>query len=316
VNNIKKSLLILLILVLGMETGISKIVDSIYLTVGNKPVTKSDIRNEIKLLLILQKKQFKEEDKNLLQNTAIKQIVNRKIKEIELDRNDFYQFNDKDLGNELVRISGNIDMDVNKLKDTFKFNNLDFSLLEDQIKIELFWNSLIFSLYKDRISINPDEVKEKLKIIQEKNKNVVIKEYLVSEIAIKLPESDKIDSAIKQLLSRIKIEGFENVAKTTSLSKSSSNGGDLGWLREDVIAKEVSTIIDQTIVGNIAKPIILPNGILLFKLRDKRNFKKKTDLEKSKNQIVSSEKEKILNMYSLSHYDKLRRTVVIKILNE
>jgi len=299
-----------------METGISKIVDSIYLTVGNKPVTKSDIRNEIKLLLILQKKQFKEEDKNLLQNTAIKQIVNRKIKEIELDRNDFYQFNDKDLGNELVRISGNIDMDVNKLKDTFKFNNLDFSLLEDQIKIELFWNSLIFSLYKDRISINPDEVKEKLKIIQEKNKNVVIKEYLVSEIAIKLPESDKIDSAIKQLLSRIKIEGFENVAKTTSLSKSSSNGGDLGWLREDVIAKEVSTIIDQTIVGNIAKPIILPNGILLFKLRDKRNFKKKTDLEKSKNQIVSSEKEKILNMYSLSHYDKLRRTVVIKILNE
>jgi peptidyl-prolyl cis-trans isomerase SurA len=316
VNKIKKIILILSVVLLNTEILNAKIVDSIYLTVGNKPVTQSDIVNEIKLILILKNEQFNEQAKNNLQKSAIKQIVTRKIKEIELDRNNFFQFNDEDLNAELKRMANNINVDVKTLKNTFKNNDLDFSILENQIKVELFWNSLIFNLYKNRISINQDEIEEKLKIIQNKNNNIIIKEYLVSEIVIKRPEIGEVDAVIQKLQNRIKNEGFENVAKNISLSKSASNGGDLGWLREEMIAKEVKAIIDETAVGDLSKPIILPNGILLFKLRNKRSFKKKIDLEKSKNRLVSSEKEKILNMYSLSHYDKLRRTVAIKLFNE
>ena len=35
------------------------------------------------------------------------------------------------------------------------------------------------------------------------------------------------------------------------------------------------------------------------------------DLDVAKEQLVASEKAKILNMYSLSHYDTLRRTIAI-----
>ena len=44
--------------------------------------------------------------------------------------------------------------------------------------------------------------------------------------------------------------------------------------------------------------------------------KKNLSLEETKNQLVIAEKEKILNMHSLSHYDKLRRSVSIKFTNE
>ena len=39
-------------------------------------------------------------------------------------------------------------------------------------------------------------------------------------------------------------------------------------------------------------------------------------LDERKNQLVMAEKGKILNMYSRSHYDNLRRTVATKFFNE
>ena len=60
---------------------------------------------------------------------------------------------------------------------------------------------------------------------------------------------------------------------------------------------------------------MLPEGILIFKVRDKRK-KQTLSLEERKNQLVNFEKSKILNMYSLTHYDKLRRSTSIKFFNE
>ena len=61
----------------------------------------------------------------------------------------------------------------------------------------------------------------------------------------------------------------------------------------------------------MSEAIILPEGILFFKVRDKRKIDKLKTLEEVKNQLVNAEKTKILNMHSLSHYDKLKRSVTI-----
>ena len=65
-------------------------------------------------------------------------------------------------------------------------------------------------------------------------------------------------------------------------------------------------------MGNISDPIVLQEGILIFKIRDKRKIKKFENLEDVKNQIIKIEKTKILNMYSMSHYDNLKRSIPIK----
>ena len=70
--------------------------------------------------------------------------------------------------------------------------------------------------------------------------------------------------------------------------------------------------IINTPLGNISEPILITNGILFFKVRDKRTFEKFVDIEEIKNQLVNDEKTKILNMHSKSHYDNLKRSVAIK----
>ena len=59
-------------------------------------------------------------------------------------------------------------MDVDTLKNICISNELDFSIIENQIKTELLWNSLIFHLYKNRVTINLEEIDEQLKLSQNK----------------------------------------------------------------------------------------------------------------------------------------------------
>ena len=307
---IKKIIFTFIVLILFTGKVSSEINDSIFITVGNKAVTKSDIVNEIKIILILNNEGYSNEKRERLHKMAIKQIIKRNIKQIEIEKNKFLQFNKKDLNYEILRLADNLKIDVDTLKNIAVSNELDFSLIEDQIKVELMWNSLIFQLYKDRISINVEEIEEQLKNIQNKKELV---EYLISEIVLQEVEKDKVKSTVEEVKNKIKSEGFEKVAMDLSISDSATRKGDLGWVNENIISKKLKSTIQNTVVGEISDAVFLPGkGILIFKVRDKRKVEKKKNLEETKNQLVNSEKMKILNMYSSSHYDKVRRTVSIK----
>ena len=311
--NIKKIILLTLISLLCAGNVIAKISDSLYMTVGNKPVTLSDIVNEIKIILILNNESYSEDKRDKLQEMAVKSIINRSIKRIELERNNFFKLNPLDFENEIKNLAININVDIDTLKNICASNDLDFSIIEDRVKADLFWNSLIFQLYKNKLSISSNEINEQLKLAQNKKK---IEEYLISEILIKPIEGENLDFQIKELKNKIKVEGFENVAKTLSVSESSIKGGDLGWVNENIISKKVKSAIVNTPVDAVSEVVILPEGILIYKIRDKRELKNNQTLEETKERLVNLQKQKILNMHSISHYDKVRKTIIINFFDE
>ena len=282
--------------------------DSLFATVGNKAITQSDIINEIKIILILTGQSFTEDIKEQLQSGAIQSIIKRNIKKIEIEKYNSLTFNQPDVDKELKKLAGNLYMDLDTFENTFIANGIPFSNVIDQIQIELLWNSLIFELYKDRLVISLDEISEQLKSIQNKKE---IEEYLISEIIIKPVPKDKLESTIKEIKNKIKIEGFEKVAMNLSISETALQGGDLDWISENAISEKFKSKIINTPVGNISEPILLPEGILFFKVRDKRKLKKIVNLEDAKNQLVNAEKTKILRMHSLSHYENLRKSITI-----
>ena len=291
-----------------VKIEIPVISDGLFMTVGNKPITSSDIVNEIKTILILNNQSYSDERREELQKLAINAIIKRSIKEIELDKNNYFKLNEEDLRLELVNLAAKMNVDVETLKNICSSNNLDFSIIEQQVKVELFWNSLVFEIYKNKLIVSPEEVEDQLKLIQNEKK---MNEYLISEIIIKKVDKEMIEAETEKLINKIKTEGFESTAKIFSISKSAVNGGDLGWIKEDSISGEIKNILINTQVGNISEPIFLPAGILIFKVRNKREIESALTLEEMKDQLVYSEKLKILQMYSLSHYDKLRKTISV-----
>ena len=124
----------------------------------------------------------------------------------------------------------------------------------------------------------------------------------------KIPLSQNIDTSKIP----IEIEGFEKVALNLSISETSPKNGDMGWVSENAISENLKSKIINTSPGNVTEPILLPVGILFLKVRDKRKIEKNTNLEEVKDKLVKNEKVKILKMHSLSHFDKLKRSISIK----
>ena len=312
-NNLKKIFFVILITSLFITKANSKIDNALFIAVGDIPITKLDVVNEIKKILILTNTSYSEEKRDKLNEIAINSMIKRNIKRIEIEKNDFLEFSQKELNFELNKLASGLNIDLDTLKDICKSNGLEFSLISDQIRVELLWQSLIFHLYKGNISISADEIEEQLKLIQDKKE---FTEYLISEIVIRPSSNEDIKTVVKGIKERIEIEGFENVAMDMSISDTNIKGGDLGWVDEAIISEKLKSIISNTEIGMISEPIILPEGILIIKVRDKRTTEREINLEETKNKLVKFEKNKILNMYSMSHYDKLRRSTPVKFFND
>ena len=301
--------IIITFLILGKNAN-TEIKDFLYMIVGDEPVTQSDVINEIKIILVLTKQNYSESKRDKLQEQAVKSIVERSIKKIEIKKYNFLQYSPDELEKRLLMLSEELGVDLETLKNICESNEIDFSLIEDHLKTELYWNSLIYLLYKDRILINEDDITNELKLSLNKKDSY---EYLISEIVIPPVAEGMLEEKVKSLNDKIKIEGFENVAKNLSISKSSLNGGNLGWLNENTISKELKSTISNTSLGDVAKPIIMPDGIVFFKIRDKRKIEKNKNLEEIKKDLIYSKKLEILNMYSVSHYNNLKKTISIKL---
>ena len=305
---LQKKIIILVFAFFLISESKAVIKDSIFATVGDKVITRSDVINEIKTILILNDQVYSDDIKQKLDVAAIKSLTNRLIKKIEIEKYPNLGFKKEDVFEEIKNYASNLNMDIDSLKQVFVTNEINFSLIMERVETDLLWNSLIFAIYKNRLSVNLNEVNEQLSLFSKKKK---IEEYLISEIIINSVSNDKIKSTVEDLKKEIKNKGFENVAIEKSISDTAVKGGNLGWVDENSISSDLKSKIINTKVGEISEPLFLPKGILFFKIKDKRVVENTIDLVEAKKRIVKAEKMKLLNMFSLSHFDKLRRSITI-----
>ena len=307
----KKIIILIVISFIIPLKSAAVIKNGLFATVGNKTITHYDIISEAKVILILNGQDYSDEKKAKLQKAAINSLIKRNIKTIEIEKYNL-GYNEEDMNRELTRLVTRLNIDVDQLKNMLVSNGIEFSSIVEQIRVELLWNTLIFEVYKDRLSVSATEIEEQLKNISETE----IKEYLISELIIKPVPSDLVDEKIKEIIKKIETQGFEEVVSELSISETAIKKGDVGWISENAITDKFKSVIEITKIGDITEPIFLPNGILFFKVRNARVKDKVSNLVEAKDEMVADEKTKILNMHSLSHYERIKRAVAINYFND
>lgn len=63
---------------------------------------------------------------------------------------------------------------------------------------------------------------------------------------------------------------FDELAELHSTDLSAAQGGDMGFIHEGMTAKKVEDLLDKLKVGEFTKPIVLLDGISIFKLMDRK----------------------------------------------
>ena len=283
---------------------------SIIYTVDNVPVTSNEIENEISYLKIVNKNLNNLEDEALVVY-ASKSILKEKIKELEVSK--FYKFGMND---------NIVEQNVNSLIFSKGFNNMDdfkiilaegglnIDYLKRKVEIELLWNNLIFEKYINKLSIDKKKIEKNLKLKIE-NENKQIEEYNLSEILF-VPESRGSENEeINKIIESIKDIGFENAAITYSLSNTAGSGGNIGWLKETQLSKNILEKIKDLDIGQVSEVINAPTGKLILYLKDKRKVKEKISFEEELKKVLASEKNKQLNQFSAIYFKKVELNTAI-----
>ena len=268
---------ILLILILYLTFSSSQSIETrIVHKIQNEIITNIDIKNEFKYLLALNNA-LKELDKEKIFNISNESIIREKIKKIEILTN-YKELKINEAYSDIIlkNIYSKLGL---KTLDEFKIYLKDFSLtlndVKKKISIDALWNELVIKKYASQVKINEEQIK--MKII--KNKRIQSKDYWLFEIIFEIKNKDEIKKKYNEIIKSINEIGFENSASIYSFSESAKIGGDIGWISENSLNNEIRNNINNLKIGEITKPIILSNGIMILKIVDTKKSEIKVDFE-------------------------------------
>lgn len=287
--------------VLGLE-------NRILFKVNNEIITTIDILNESNYLKALNKNAQSLDEKTLIEiskNSIIREIIKKDTVDVELINTDI----EEDLlNNALKNIYQNLDLNSN---DEFaKFlNNYDLNLdyIKNKISIEILWNRLIVSKFRSKIFIDQNNVEQQLKEIQ----TAGTKQLSLSEIYFTSNNLEELNKKFNQIKNDIENSGFDKAALIHSKSNSASQNGDIGWINQNSLNPNIKSILMDIKIGEFTKPITVPGGYLVLKLKEQRIVENKIDLNKERENLIRSLTNQQFNQFSNIYYKRIEKDSII-----
>ena len=297
----------LLILFLCFPLNNAKSIESkIIHNIENEIITNIDIKNQFKYLVALNNS-LKELNKEKILSISNESIIREKIEKIEISKNfKEVKLNEDYIDILLKNIYSRLNLNsINEFELYLKDYDLTLNKIKSKITIDALWNELIIQKYGTKININKDKLKKEIL----KNNKIQLKKYQLSEIIFEVTNKQEINKKYNEVIKSVSEIGFGNSAAIYSFSQSSKIGGDIGWINENSLNDEIRKNINTLKIGEITKPIILSNGILILKLIDTKNSETTVNAENELKKAIKYERNRQLNQYSKIYYNKIKKNL-------
>lgn len=275
--------------------------------VGNEIITSFELENKIKTSLFLAGEELNQNNVNKIKSLSLEFLINTKLKKEEIKKYKYNKGNELRVSNYLENLAKKFNTNPEELQNLFVANNLEFNLFLEDIKTEFIWQNLIYEIYSKKINLDEQEVTNELNKLISKQKSII--EYNLSEIETKVLKEDE----LKNLNEYIKNFDFEKAAQKFSISPTSLDGGNIGWVNSQNLSKKMLQVLKKIKIGEYTKPIRKDDSFFIYYLNDKRkisNFNKE-NLEKLKRSIITKKTNDLLNMYSNNHLSIKRNKTLI-----
>jgi len=304
----KKFLIYLSIFFFIYNQSSISIENKILFKINEDIITSIDIENEYRYLIALNKN-IRNLNEDEIFEISKKSIIREKIKKIVI-LNNFKdpKIPDKYLDFLLKRIYQKINIkNKEEFNEYLKINKIDYNNVRKKIETEALWNELIMLKFKSKIQINKEQIKES--IIN--RKKTTTKSYLLSEILFEVSSSDKLSNTYFEIKKTINEKGFDNAALSHSVSNTASIGGDLGWVDEGSLNKNLRTILKKTKENDFTKPIPVPGGFLILKIDQIKEIKNELNIEDEVQKMINIKTNNQLNQFSIIYFNKVKKDIKI-----
>jgi len=297
----------LIIFFLTFSKGLT-IENKIILKIDNEIITTLDVYKEITNIKFFNKNLNNLSDEEIYQ-ISIQSLIKYKIKKNEISKKfKIVEIQNKDYLDQLIEKTFK-DLGFQNLqnfKNELIKREISFENFEEKLKIEILWNQLIFSTYYNKLVIDEEKLKKQINNIDK-----TVKSFNLNEIIFNVESIEEIETKYNLILNDIQKLGFEGAALKHSISNSSINGGNLGWIDEKNIGKQILDQINKINIKSITKPIRISSGFLILQKFDEREIQKNLDSEEELKKLIDYEKNQQLNNYSNLYYNKIKKNIKI-----
>ena len=294
-------LILLSLLIFSPLTAIESFIE---LKVNNEIITNIDLDNEARYLFALNN-ELEGTDKKTLTRLAKESIIKEKIKKNELLK--YYRLDSTEVLLDEIIKEYYKKLNIKNLEDFetyLKKYNLEMKIIKQKIEIELLWNRLIGLKYQNQINVNEEKLKKQVDEFY--NNNELVTEYNLSEIIFQIENDNDLNNKINLIQKDINDQGFKNAANIHSIADSSKFGGEIGWVNEKQLSKEISLAIQELKVNEVSKPIRVANGFLILKIENRKQNKIETNKVKLLEQTIAYEKNKQYRQFSIIYFNKIK----------
>lgn len=283
----------------GIETKIIAMVN-------NEPITTYELKNKIITKLVLSNQNINQEIIDKSKKAAMNSLIIIKLKKNEIKK---YKTepSQANIDSYLNKVASN---DIELFKEKFINNSIDYQIFLNEIKIELAWQKLIYSKYSDKVKIEDNLIKDELDQLLRKENNQ--NEYKLSEIEIEITKENKLNK-INQVLKEIDTFGFAETARKLSVSPTAIDNGNLGWVNEKSLSKQMNKVLIKMKINEISEPITKLNIVSIFKIIDKRIFKiENNNIDDLKEGLINQKTNELFKLYSNNYLSKIKNSSFIR----
>ena len=207
--------------------------------VGNEIITSFELENKIKTSLFLAGEELNQNNVNKIKNLSLEFLVNIKLKKEEIKKYKYSKGNELRVSNYLKNLAKKFNTSPGELKNLFDANNLEFNLFLEDIKTEFVWQNLIYEIYFKKINLDEQEVTNELNKLISEQKSIT--EFNLSEIETKILKEDE----LKNINEHIKNFNFQSAAQKYSISSTSLDGGNIGWVNSQSLSNTMLQILKK-----------------------------------------------------------------------
>ena len=306
---IKKIFIFVAIINLLSSTLIAEDRYEIVVSIDNKVITNFDIQKEINYLLALNPS-LNNLPKKQIYEIAKESLVREEIKEKEILK--YYNINYKD--SELSLLIENIynRLDIANENEFNKYlSNFDLSIeiISAKLAIEKAWNRLIFEKFNQLINL--DELRLKKELEKNLSQPQTQNRYLISEILFQSKDDKEYQEILRNIKKTIEENSFETAASIYSISDSSKNGGEIGWVNKNEISDTIYNVLNKLSIGQFTQPIKIASGFLIIYLNDIKKEEQEFNVDEELKKMIISEKNRQFNEFSIIHFKKIEQQIFI-----
>jgi peptidyl-prolyl cis-trans isomerase SurA len=239
--------------------------------VNGSVITQTDIDQRLALLAIANGGQIPAGEIDRLRQQVLRNLIDETLQIQEAGREKI-TIKPADIDKTVIRVAANVKQTPDQLASFLEARGSSIKSLRRQIEGEIAAQRLQRAKIESNVSVGDDEVKA---VIDRLNASKGTEEYHVSEIWLSAtPDTQaQVIAQAEQILEQLKAgASFAGYARQYGQSSAAAVGGDLGWMRPELLPTPIADVLRQMGPGMISRPIPNSGGVSIIAVQDTRKI--------------------------------------------